>query len=274
MLDFRGKKRNENEKWVHSIKQREMHRDSVCERDQCSRLWSMRQLSLHLNMSVQIWMLMSPNVLKKNAEHIYTYTIPFFSPFFFLCFTHHTHTHTHTNNAGTAWNKQSTLGFFCSHIHGRMLEKTFIKGFNTSRVFSWKVFFWTHTRTHTQVTSMHAYSTKANIYTFYHLITLSLHLSTPTNKVLVNNQTHPSYLSWKPFQTKANVTTETSGMHLCPETQPLLSKHLLEQIQMHILIEWVILNILNHKRDLYTFWTKLNQKIPFKKTKQWPEYYN
>ncbi len=104
--------------------------------------------------------------------------------------------------------------FFVHRIHGRMLEKTFIKGFNTSRVFSWRIFFWTHT----QVTSMHAYSTKANIYTFlssYHM--LSLYSSTPTNKVLVNNQTHPSiypsYLSWKPFQTKANVTTETSGFH-------------------------------------------------------------
>ncbi len=211
---------------------------------------------------------------KECRAHLYIHD-PFLFPLFLSVFYTHTHTHTHTHIQTMLEQHEISRArwdFFVHHIHGRMLEKTFIKGFNTSRVFSWKVFFWTHTRTHTQVTSMHAYSTKANIYTFYHLITLSLHLSTPTNKVLVNNQTHPSYLSWKPFQTKANVTTETSGMHLCPETQPLLSKHLLEQIQMHILIEWVILNILNHKRDLYTFWTKLNQKIPFKKTKQWPEY--
>ncbi len=144
MLNFRGKKRNENEKWVHSIKQREMHRDSVCERDQCSRLWSMRQLSLHLNMSVQIWMLMSPNGLKKNAEHIYTYTVPFFSPSFCVL---HTHIHTHTNNAGTAWNKQSTLGFFFlfTTYTGECLRRLSLKALIHQGFLAEGFFFWTHT---------------------------------------------------------------------------------------------------------------------------------
>ncbi len=118
-----------------------------------------------------------------------------FPPFSFCVLDTHIHTQTMLEQHEIS---RARWDFFVHHIHGRMLEKTFIKGFNTSRVFSWMVFFWTHTRTHTQVTSMHAYSTKANIYTFYHLITLSLHLSTPTNKVLVNNQTHPSY-EWMAF---------------------------------------------------------------------------
>lgn len=126
------------------------------------------------------------NVLKYSEKepwaHLHIH-IPFLSSF---CFTL---TYTHTNNAGTAWNKQSMLGFFVHRIHGRMLEKTFIKGFNTSRVFSWRICFWTNTYTG----DIYAYGAKANIYTFlpsYHM--LSLHSSTPTNKVSVNNQTHPS----------------------------------------------------------------------------------
>lgn len=154
---------------MSSIKQREMHRDSVCvsERDLCSLLWSMWHLSLHFNMSVQIWMLMSPNGLKKNAEHIYTYTVPFFFPSFCVL---HTHIHAQTmleqhEISRACWD------FFVHRIHGRMLEKTFIKGFNTSRIFSWRIFFWTHTcRWHLCMLT----ALKLTFTHFYHLITCCL----------------------------------------------------------------------------------------------------
>lgn len=136
---------------------------------------------------------------------------PFLSSSFCVLHTHiDTQTMLEQYEVSRAW-----WDFFVHRIHGRMLEKTFIKGFNTSRVFSWRIFFWTQT----QVTSMHAYS----IYTFFFILShvvFAFITSTPTNKVLVNNQTHPSiypsFLSWKPFQTKANVTTETSGFHSVP----------------------------------------------------------
>lgn len=206
-------KKKENERWVHSIKQREMHRDT----DLCRLLWSMWHyhcISICLCRH-ECW---CPPMVWNRAMSTFTYTHSQFS--FFPFYVLHSHIHTQTmleqhEISGACWD------FFVHCIHGRMLEKAFIKGFNTSRVFSWRIFFWKHTHTQTQVTSMHAYSAKANIYTFlspYHM--LSLHSSAPTNKVLVNNQTHPSiypsYLSWKPFQTKANVTTETSGFHSVP----------------------------------------------------------
>lgn len=105
----------------------------------CSLLWSKWQMSMHFYTSMQIRMLMSWKRTMSIFSH--NHSISFF---LFLCFTL---TYTHTNNAGTAWNKQSMLGFFVHRIHDRMLEKTFIKGFNTSRVFSWRISFWTNTYT-------------------------------------------------------------------------------------------------------------------------------
>lgn len=119
--------------WVQSIKQRDMHRDL------CILLWSKWQMSMHFYTSMQIRMLMSWKRTMSIFSH--NHSISFF---LLLCFTL---TYKHTNNAGTAWNKQSMLGFFVHRIHGRMLEKTFIKGFNTSRVFSWRISFWTNTYT-------------------------------------------------------------------------------------------------------------------------------
>lgn len=148
-------------------------------RDLCSLLWAMWQMSMHFYMSMQIRMLMSSNILKKNHERIYTFP-------FFLCLTL-TYTQTMLEQHEIS---RACWDFLFSAYMGECLRRLSLKalihqGFLAEGFVS--------EQTHTQVTSTHAYGAKANICTFlpsYHM--LSLHSSTPTNKVLVNNQTHPS----------------------------------------------------------------------------------
>lgn len=79
-------------------------------------------LDINRHCACLIWMLMFTNSLKNSDKHIHTHIFFLFSPLSV------SHTHPHENNAGTAWTKQSMLGFSVHSIHRRMLEKAFIKG--------------------------------------------------------------------------------------------------------------------------------------------------
>lgn len=170
----------------------------------------MWQLSLHFNMLVQIWMVMSPNVWKR-MQSTFTHTRSLFSSSFCVLHTHiDTQTMLEQYEVSRAW-----WDFFVHRIHGRMLEKTFIKGFNTSRVFSWRIFFWTQT----QVTSMHAYS----IYTFFFILSHVVFAFINSYKQSLGKQPNTSiHLSILSFleaisnKSQCTVTTETSGFHSVP----------------------------------------------------------
>lgn len=179
---------------------------------------------------------------------------PFLSSSFCVLHTHiDTQTMLEQYEVSRAW-----WDFFVHRIHGRMLEKTFIKGFNTSRVFSWRIFFWTQT----QVTSMHAYS----IYTFFFILSHVVFAFINSYKQSLgkqpNTSIHLSILSFlEAISNKSQCNHGNLRVPLCAlRKQPQLSEHVLVQIQMHILTEWVILNILNHKLDFYTFWGKKTNK--------------
>lgn len=133
-------------------------------RDLCSLLWSMWQMSMHFCMSMQIRMLMSSNILKKNHERIYTYTFPFF-----LLSVLHSHIHTQTMLEQHEISRACWDFLFTAYM-GECLRRLSLKalihqGFLAEGFVS--------EQTHTQVTST-PMALKLTFTHFYHLITCCL----------------------------------------------------------------------------------------------------